>query len=74
MKKIEGEVKRFNGQKKGNKQLAKFQYPQSLTKFFDKYIKIPIEEFQAKPVGGIRTQWAYMDENEIAEEIKQVTP
>jgi len=24
MKKIEGEVKRFNGKKKGNKQLAKF--------------------------------------------------
>jgi hypothetical protein len=45
MKKIEGEVKRFNAKKRGNKELAKFQYPQSLTKFFDKYIKIPIEEF-----------------------------
>jgi len=27
MKKIEGEVKRFNAKKKGNKELAKFKYP-----------------------------------------------
>ena len=45
MKKIEGELKRFNTKKRGNKELAKFQFPQSLTKFFDKYMKIPVEDF-----------------------------
>lgn len=70
MKKVDGEVKKFAGKKKGNKELPKVQLPLELNKFFDRYMKIPCEEFLSKPVGGIRTQWTYMDETEIAEEAK----
>ena len=44
--------------------------PPMINKMIERYIKIPIEEFVVKPVGGTRTKWVYMEEQEIKEEEK----
>ena len=73
MKKVEGEHKRLMGRKRkaaAGQQEKPIMMPTVLTKIIDKYIKVPSEEFVIKPPGGIRTQWVFLDEQEILEEEK----